>query len=76
MRASASGAGSRTVALEISVLFVVVPREGWSEIPEASLPKEPPLLRDSAARESEVMMPEDSLMGLLKASGSLVTCAE
>jgi hypothetical protein len=39
------------------VLFVVVEAEGWREAAAWGLPKEPPDCKDSAARESEVMVP-------------------
>jgi hypothetical protein len=56
-RASASGAACRVVAPEVSVLFVVVEAEGWRDAAAWGLPKEPPDCKDSAARESEVMVP-------------------
>jgi hypothetical protein len=39
------------------VLFVVVEAEGCEEAAAWELPKEPPCCRDSAAKESEVMVP-------------------
>jgi hypothetical protein len=39
------------------VLFVVVEAEGWRDAAAWGLPKEPPDCKDSAARESEVMVP-------------------
>lgn len=57
-------------------MFVVEEAEGWEDA-AAWLPlppKEPLLDRDSAARESEVMVPADSTLGCDVPWGSLVTC--
>lgn len=62
------------VALDVSVLFVVVDPEDWAVLPTPGflLAKAPPLAMDSPARESDVMVPAPSLTGLLLA-GSVVT---
>lgn len=74
-RSSDVGAGLSLVALEVSVVFVVVEAEGCLEAAALGFPapKEPSLCRDSAARESDVTTPTASWMGCL-AAGSLVTC--
>lgn len=73
-RASASGAGCNVVALDVSVLFVVVEPEDCAVLPTPGflLAKAPPLEMDSPARESDVMVPAPSVTGLLLA-GSVVT---
>lgn len=50
------------VALEVSVLARLEEREGWDDAAAFGLPvpKEPLLSRDSAARESDVMVPTPS----------------
>lgn len=57
-REAASAAGLRVVAPEVSVVLAVVDLDGT---PEAAAPcpaaKSPPDLRDSAARESDVICP-------------------
>jgi hypothetical protein len=62
------------VALDVSVVLVVVELEGCPDAPALGLPspKLPEPFRDSAARESDVTVPTASLMGLLDA-GSVVT---
>jgi hypothetical protein len=64
------------VALEVSVLFVLVEEEGCLDAAAFGLPspKEPEFLRDSPARESDVTVPTASLI-LLFDAGSLVTCS-
>ena len=58
----------------MSVLFAVVDEEGCADAAAPELaPKEPPLARDSAARESEVISPAFSNLGFLRASGSFET---
>lgn len=63
------------MALEVSVVFVVVEAEGCFDAAALGLssPNEPPSLSDSAARESDVMVPTPSWMGLRVDSGSVVT---
>jgi hypothetical protein len=61
-RASASGAGLRVVALEVSVFAAVEPVDFWPEIKACPEANWPPDFRDSAARESEVISPVDSSM--------------
>jgi len=72
-RASLLTAGSSLVALDVSVVFVVVDAEGCLEAAALGLPapKEPDW-RDSAARESDVTTPTASGIAL-SAAGSLVT---
>lgn len=57
-------------------MFVVEEAEGWEDAAAwlPSPPKEPLLESDSAARESEVMVPADSTLGCDVPWGSLVTC--
>ena len=57
----------------MSVVFVVVEDEGCDEAASWPEPKLPPELMDSPARESEVMVPAFSTLGLLIPWGSLVT---
>jgi hypothetical protein len=58
-RVSASGAGSKVVALLVSRLLVVMGLLGWDVAPALGLfrPNSPLLVSDSAARESEVTVP-------------------
>lgn len=74
-RVCASTAGSSLVALLVSVVLVVVDAEGCFEAAALGLsaPKSPPCLRDSAASESEVMVPAPSWTGFCQDSGSVVT---
>lgn len=62
------------MALEVSVVFVVVEAEGWLVTPAFGLPspKWPWFLRDSPASESDVTVPTASLMGIFD-WGSVVT---
>jgi hypothetical protein len=73
-RASASGAAGRVVAPDVSVLFVVVEAEGCCEAAAWLPPNDPPDRKDSAARESEVMVPGFSILGSEVVWGSVVTC--
>lgn len=61
-RACASTAGSRRVALDVSVLLVLVDADGCFDAAAFGfpLPNEPSPWSDSAARESEVTMPTPS----------------
>jgi len=52
------------VAAEVSVVFEVVEADGCEEAVALPSAKLPPDLRDSAARESEVMSPGPSLITL------------
>jgi hypothetical protein len=57
-------------------VFPVKPLDVWPEMPGSEdwfAAKSPPERRDSAASESEVMVPVPSSMGLVVALGSLVT---
>lgn len=69
-RASASGAGPRVVAPEVSLFAAVEPAAFCPEMLACPSANCPPDLRDSAARESEMISPVDSLIGL--GAGSLV----
>ena len=71
-RASASSAGGRVVAPEVSVVLEVVDAEGCLEAAACGLlaAKSPPEERESAARESEVTRP----VGSLRVAGVEVTC--
>jgi hypothetical protein len=61
------------VALEVSVVLVVVEADGGPEGPRALLlaAKSPPSLIDSAARESEVTVPGFSTLTFLASAGSV-----
>ena len=69
-------AASSLVALEVSVLFVLVEAEGCFDAAALGLPSpnEPEFLSDSPARESDVTVPTASLI-LLFDAGSVVTCS-
>lgn len=56
----------------MSVVLPVKPLDGWAEAVALPDAKEPPEERDSAARESEVTVPADSVLGFWEA-GSDVT---
>jgi hypothetical protein len=62
------------VAPDVSVLFVVVEAEGCCEAAAWLPPNDPPDRKDSAARESEVMVPGFSILGSEVVWGSVVTC--
>jgi len=63
-RADLLEAAGMTVAAEVSVVFEVVEADGCEEAVALPSAKLPPDLRDSAARESEVMSPGPSLITL------------
>ena len=73
-RAFAFAAGASLVALDVSVVLLVVDLEGCAEAAAYGFPEaKPPLLfNDSAARESDVTRPVASWMGWFE-RGSVVT---
>jgi hypothetical protein len=68
-----SFADGSSVALEVSVVLVVVEADGGPEGPRAllSAAKSPPCLIDSAARESDVTVPGFSILTLLASAVSV-----
>lgn len=64
-RLLALAAGAKVLAADVSVVFAVVDLEGTESAVALPSAKEPPDWRDSAARESEVMVPVPSSMTVL-----------